>query len=145
MPIPHPHRRRLDGGGLLDQGHVQDWAPPGWYWEVLPGGARRLMRNPAPGPVVDPDLVWWRSCGPVSVRREPVPPEVVRRRVREEDEHVHRYMVALEGGRFSNTWQYLRGSHFSYDPVRVPSLWVSTARAAGTASVLDSSVVFDLY
>ena len=67
------------------------------------------------------------------------------RRVREEDEHVHRYMVALEGGRFSNTWQYLRGSHFSYDPVRVPSLWVSTARAAGTASVLDSSVVFDLY
>ena len=106
---------------------------------------RRLVRNPAPGPVVDPDLLWWRSCGPLSVRREPAPPEVVRRRVREEDEHIHRYMVALEGGRFSNTWQFLRGSHFSYDPVRVPSLWVSTARAAGTASVnLDSSVVFDL-
>ena len=82
----------------------------------------------------------WASFG----RREPAPPEVVRRRVREEDEHVHRYMVALEGGRFSNTWQFLQESHFSYDPVRVPSLWVSTARAAGTASVLHSSVVFDL-
>ena len=56
------------------------------------------------------------------------PAEVVRHHVSEEDEHVRRYMVALEGG-FSNTWQYLRGSHFSYDPVRVPSLWVSTARA----------------
>ena len=103
-----------------------------------------MMRNPAPSPVVDPDLVWWRSRGPVSVRRDPAPPEVVRRRVREEDEHVHRYMVALEGGRFSNTWQFLQGSHFSYDPARVASLWVSTARTAGTASVLDSSVVFDL-
>ena len=57
-----------------------------------------MMRNPAAGPVVDPDLVWWRSRGPVSARREPAQPEVVRRRVREEDEHVHRYMVALEGG-----------------------------------------------
>ena len=56
-----------------------------------------MMRNPAPGPVVDPDLVWWRSCGPVSVQREPAPPEVMRHHVREEDEHVHRYMVALEG------------------------------------------------
>ena len=104
-----------------------------------------MMRNPAPGPVVDPDLVWWRSRGPVSVRRDLAPPEVVRRRVREEDEHVHRYMVALEGGRFSNTWQFLQESHFSYDAVRVPSLWVSTARAPGTASGLDSSVVLDLY
>ena len=94
-------------------------------------------------PVVDPNLRWWRSRGPVTVRRLEDPVEVVRHRASEEDEHVHRYMVALEGGRFSNTWQYLRGSHFSYDPVRVPSLWVSTARAAGRASVLDSSVVFD--
>ena len=106
---------------------------------------RCLVRNPALGPIVDPHLLWGRSRGPLSVRREPAPPEVVRRRVREEDEHVHRYMVALEGGRFFNTWQFLQGSHFSYDPVRVPSLWVSTARAAGTASVLDSFVVFDLY
>ena len=37
--------------------HVRDWAPPGWHWEVLLGGARRLMRNLAPGPVVGPDLV----------------------------------------------------------------------------------------
>ena len=69
---------------------------------------------------------------------------MVRHRVSEEDEHVRRYMVALEG-RFDNTWQVLQGSHWSYDPVIVPYLWVSTARAAGTVSVLDSSVVFDLY
>ena len=144
MPIPHPRRRRLGGGGLLDQGHVRDWAPPGWHWEVLPGGARRLMRNPAPGPVVDPDLIWWRSRGPVSVRREPAPPEVVRRRVREEDEHVHRYMAAMDV-RFSNTWQVLWGDHPSYDPVMVPSLLLSTARASRTASGLDYSLVFDLY
>ena len=56
------------------------------------------------------------------------PVEVVRHIVSEEDEHVHRYMVALEG-RFDNTWQVLQGSHWSYDPVMVPSLWVSTARA----------------
>ena len=120
MPGPHPRRRPVRDD--VQPTHVRDWAPPGWHWEVLPGGARRLMRNPAPGPVVDPDLVWWRSRGPVSVRRDPAPPEVVRQRVREEDEHVHRYMVALEGGRFSNTWQFLQGSHFSYNHVRVPSL-----------------------
>ena len=101
------------------------------------------MRTPTPGPVVDPDLIWWRSRGPVSVRRNPAPPEVVRHHVSKQDEHVHRYMVALEV-RFSNTWQVLQGSHWSYDPVMVPSLWVSTARASGTASGLDSSVVFDL-
>ena len=62
----------------------------------------------------------------MTVRRLEDPEEVVRHRVSEEDEHVHRYMVALEG-RFSNTWQLLQGSHWSYDPVMVPSLWVSTA------------------
>ena len=62
------------------------------------------------------------------VRRLVDPMEVVRHRVSEEDEHVHRCMVALEG-RFDNTWQVLQGSHWSYDPVMVPSLWVSTARA----------------
>ena len=143
MPIPHP-RRRLGAGGRLDQrGHVRDWAPPGWHWEVLPSGARRLVRNPAPGPIVDPHLLWWHSRGPLSVRREPALPEVVRHRVRE-DEHVQRYMAAMDV-RFSNTWQVLQGSHWSYDPVMVPSLWVSTARAPGTASGLDSSIVFDLY
>jgi len=54
--------------------------------------------------------------------------EVIRHRVSEEDEHVRRYMVALEG-RFDNPWQVLQGSHWSYDPVMVHSLWVSTARA----------------
>ena len=78
-------------------------------------------------PIVDPNLLWWRSRGPVTVRRLSSPAEVVRHRVSEEDAHVHRYMVALEG-RFDNTWQVLQGSHWSYDPVMVPSLWVSTAR-----------------
>ena len=90
-----------------------------------------MVRNP--GLVVDPELVWWRSHGPLSVQREPSPEEVVRRRVREEDEHVRRYMVALDVG-FSNTWQCLQGSHPSYAPVMVPSLWVFTARGSGPAS-----------
>ena len=77
------------------------------------------------------------------MQREPAPPEVVRCRVREEDEHVHRYMAAMDVT-FSNTWQVLWAGVRRYDPVMVPSLWVSTARAAGTAGVLDSSIVFDL-
>ena len=93
---------------------------------MLPLGARRLVRNPAPGPVVDPDLLWWHLRGPHSVQREPAPPEVVRHHVREEDEHVSRYMVAMDV-RFSNTYQVLWGDDRSYDPVMVPSLWVSTA------------------
>ena len=44
------------------------------------------------------------------------------------DVQVRRYLFALEH-RFSNTWQVLQGSHWSYDPVMVPSLWVSTAHA----------------
>ena len=95
MPIPHPCRRRLGGEGLLDQGHVRDWAPPGWYWEVLSFGGRRLVRR---HPIFGPLLGWWRSRGPVTVPRLPDIAEVVRHRVSEEDEHVRRYMVALEGG-----------------------------------------------
>ena len=57
-------------------------------------------------PVVDPILVWWRSRGPVMVVRHPDTAKVVCHRVSEEDEHVRRYMVALEG-RFDNTWQVL--------------------------------------
>ena len=57
-------------------------------------------------PVVDPILVWWRSRGPVTVPRLPNSAEVVHHPVSEEDEHVGRYMVALEG-RFDNTWQVL--------------------------------------
>ena len=125
MPIPHPRRRRLGGGGLLDQGHVRDWAPPGWYWEALPTAGRNLVRS---HPVVDPNLLWWRSRGPVTIQRLEDSAEVVRHRVSEEDAHVRRYLFALEH-RFSNTWQVLQGSHWSYDPVMVPSLWVSTARA----------------
>ena len=125
MPIPHP-RHRLGGGGRLDQrGHVRDWAPPGWFWEVLRSGGHRLVRSQ---PVVDPILVWWRSRGPVTVERLEDPMEVVRHRVSEEDAHVLRYLFALEH-KCSNTSQILQGYHWSYDPVMVPSLWVSTARA----------------
>ena len=109
---------------------------------MLPSGAHSLVRNR--GLVVDPELLWWQSHGPLSVQREPALEEVVRRCVREEDEHVHRYMVALDV-RFSNTWQFLQGSHPSYDPVMVPSLWVSTARASGTTSQLDYSIIFEIY
>ena len=63
----------------------------------------------------------------MTVVRHPDTAEVVRHHVSEEDEHVRRYMVALEG-RFDNTWQVLQGSHWSYDPVMVPYLWVSSAR-----------------
>ena len=58
-------------------------------------------------PVVDPILVWWRSLGTVMVPRLPDTAEVVRHRVSEEDEHVRRYMVALEG-RFDNTCRFFR-------------------------------------
>ena len=64
----------------------------------------------------------------MTVQRLEDPAEVVRHRLSEEEAHVRRYMFALEH-RFSNTWQVLQGSHWSYDPTMVPSLWVSTARA----------------
>ena len=127
MPDPH-RRRRLGGDNPLERSDVRDWAPPGWHWEVLPSGARSLVRNP--GLVVDPELLWWRSHGPLSVQREPAPEEVVRRRIREEDEHVRRYMYALDR-MYSNTWSFLQGSHVSYVPVWVPYLWVCTARGSG--------------
>ena len=93
-----------------------------------PSGRRILVRDP--GDVVDPDLLWWRSRGPRSVQREPAPEEVVCHRIREEDEHVRLYMVALDV-RFSNTWQCLQPSHPSYAHVMVPYLWVFTARGSG--------------
>jgi hypothetical protein len=106
---------------------VRDWAPPGWHWEVLPSGERSLVR--IPGPAHDPELLWWRSVGPRSVRMEPGPPDVVRRRIREEDEHVRRYMYVLEVA-FRDGWSLLQGSHISYDPVQVPYLWVFTRRGS---------------
>ena len=60
-------------------------------------------------PIIDPNLLWWRSLEPVMLRRLSSPAEVVRHRVSEEDEHVRRYMVALEC-KFDNTWQVLQGS-----------------------------------
>ena len=55
------------------------------------------------------------------VERLEDPAEVVLHRVSEEDAHVRYYLLVLEH-RFSNTWQVLQGSHWSYDPVMVPSL-----------------------
>ena len=79
------------------------------------------------------------------MQRQPAPPEVVRRRGREEDEHVHRYMATMDV-RFSTTWQVLWADDRRYDPVMVPSFWACTGRAPGTASgALDSFVVLDLY
>ena len=98
---------------------------------MLPSGARSLVRNP--GPIVDPEILWWRSRGPRSVQRELAPEDVVHCHVREEDEHVRRYMYVLEN-RFSNTWQILHGSHPSYDPVAVPYLWVFTTRGSRPGS-----------
>ena len=94
-------------------------------------------------PVIDPNLRWWRSRGPVMIQRLEDSAEVVRHRVSEEDTHVRRYLFVLEHRSFSNTWQVLRGSHWSYDPVMVPSLWVSTARA-DTRRVLEFSCISDV-
>ena len=108
-------------------GEVRDWAPPGWHWEVLSSGARTLVRNP--GPVVDPDILWWRSRGPRSFQREPAPQEVVAQRIREEDEHFRRYLYALDT-RYRGGWSVMQGSHISYDPVIVPWLWVFSRRGS---------------
>ena len=66
-------------------------------------GGCSLVRSQA---VVDPNLLWWRSRGPVTVGRPSSTTEVVSHRVSEEDEHVRRYMVALEG-RSDSTWMVL--------------------------------------
>ena len=130
-----PVRRRGGFGGthLLDmRGTVRDWAPPGWHWEE--SGVRRLVRNP--GPVVDPDLVWWHLRGPAAVQREPAPEEVVQRRIREEDEHVNRYVLKLDTPAVYNSgWMVLHRdpSHVSIAPVMVPALWV---RSAGRSAPL---------
>ena len=88
-----------------------------------------MLRNP--DDVVDPDLLWWQSRGPRSVQREPAPEEVVRRRIREEDDHVRRYMYLLDRQyrQYDSRWSFLQRvpSHVSYDTVRVPSLWMRSA------------------
>ncbi|KAK1670664.1 hypothetical protein QYE76_058823 [Lolium multiflorum] len=94
MPRPPRPGARTILEQMREMGSVRDWAPPGWHWEVLSSGARTLVRNP--GPIVDPDILWWRSRGPRSFQREPAPQEVVAQRIREEDEHVRRYLYALD-------------------------------------------------
>ena len=95
---------------------------------MLPSGTRILVWNP--GDVVDPDLVWWKSRGQHLFQREPAPEEVVRRRIREEDEHVNRYVFKLDTPAVYNSgWMVLHRdpSHVSIDPVMVPALWVRSA------------------
>jgi hypothetical protein len=106
---------------------VWEWAPSGWHWEVSPVGAHGLVRNL--GPVVDPDLLWWRSHGLGAVRREAAPEEVGRRRIREEDEHVCRYLYLLDRSP-DRGWSILQESHISYDPVSVPHLWFVSIRGS---------------
>jgi hypothetical protein len=85
------------------------------------------VRNP--GPVVDPDLLWWRSRGPGMMQREAAPEEVVRRRIREEDEHIRRYLYLLDRSP-DRGWSIFQGSHISYDPVSVPHLWFVSVRGS---------------
>ena len=82
--------------------------------------------------------VAWASDGPED------PAEVVRHHVSEEDAHVHCYLFVLEHN-FSNTWQVLQGSHWSYDPVMVPCLCVSTARADSLSCARVLVVLVMLY
>ncbi|KAK1686327.1 hypothetical protein QYE76_047175 [Lolium multiflorum] len=75
----------------MQMGEVRDWAPPGWHGGVIFRGAH-LAES---GPVVDPDILWWRSYGPRSFQREPAPPEEVAQRIEAEDQHVRRYMKLM--------------------------------------------------
>ena len=72
-----------------------------------------------PGDIVDPDLMWWQSRGPRSVQRELAPEVVVRRRIREKDEHVHRYVYLLDR-QYDSRWSFFQRvpPHMSYDTVR---------------------------
>ena len=123
-----PRRHGGFGGGthLLDRTvTVYDWAPPGWHWEE--SGERRLVRNP--GPVRDPDLVWWKHHGPGYDQREPATEEDIRRRIRDEDAHVLRYMSLLSTTP-DRTWNMLQrdpNPSMTYYPVRVPVLWRRSA------------------
>jgi hypothetical protein len=128
MPRQPPRRGLTLLEEMEQMGEVRDWAPPGWHWEVLASGSRTLVRNP--GPVVDPDILWWRSYGPRSFQREPAPPEEVAQRIEAEDQHVRRYMYALDN-MYRTGWSVMRGSHVSYAPVVVPWLWGHTQRGSG--------------
>ena len=106
--------------------HVRDWAPPGWHWVVLPSGQRRLLR--VMGPAADPDRLWWYSHGPASVQREEATTDEIRRRIRQEDEHVRRYMTMVRDTEYADYWVSIRGPHVGCDRVWVPYLWKNTAR-----------------
>ena len=95
MDDAYPASSSSSGGGHLrhQMGHARDWAPPGWYREALPTGGCMLVRSQ---PVVDLNLLLWRSRGTVMVQRLKDSAEVVCHRVSEEDAHVRRYLFALE-------------------------------------------------
>ena len=58
------------------------------------------------------------------------PEEMVRRRIRKEDEHVNSYVFMLDTPTvYNGRWMVLHRdpSHVSIDPVMVPTLWVISA------------------
>ena len=131
-PAKMPRQRRIPGPPPVEEvRHVRDWAPPGWHWEVSPSGERSLVR--IPGPVADPDLIWWDPMGPHPYGLWHLRPQdsemVIRRRIRDEDAHVRRYMVSLARD-YRNGWSFIQrdpNPGMSYAPVRVPYLWMRTA------------------
>ena len=137
-----PRQRRILGPAPVEEVRdVRDWAPPGWHWVVSPSGERTLVR--IPGPAADPDHIWWQPMGPGSHpyqvwwQREQAPELVVRRRIRDEDAHVRRYLWDLDRN-FSNTWSFIQrvpNPNMSYAPVRVPYIWMSSAPRSAPAGL----------
>ena len=80
-----------------------------------------------PGRIVDPDLLWW--YWPRNVQRAPAPEEVVRRRIREEDEHVLRYMYLFDNTN-NRRWSLLQNPYDASESLMVPALWKQSVRGS---------------
>ena len=98
------------------------------------GGQRRRRALRPAGVCAEEDGVDARregGGGARSFQREPTPPEEVAQRIAAEDEHVRRYMYALDTMLYRTGWSVMQGSHVSYAPVTVPWLWGFTRRGSG--------------
>ena len=121
FPATMPRQRRIPGPTPVEEVRdVRDWAPPGWHREVSPSGEHILVRIPSPA--TDPDHIWWQPMGPGSHpdqvwwQREQAPEMVIRRRIRDEDAHVYRYLT-MDLDNCSNTWSFIQripNPHMSY-------------------------------
>ena len=130
FPAKMPRQRRIPGLAPVEEVRdVRDWV-------VSPSGERSSLVR-IPGPATDPDHIWWQPMGsgshPDQVwwQREQAPELVIRRRIRDEDAHVRRYLSDLDRN-FSNTWSFIQrvpNPNMSYAPVRVPFLWARSARS----------------